>query len=73
MQEQAKQYSYLKEYIPVKQGLRRKRFDVLDMKIILKEYIPVKQGLRQCILSMYKPWFVAQRVYSSKTRIKTLE
>ncbi len=64
---------YLKEYIPIKQGLRPKLTTNYMMEdTVLKEYIPIKQGLRPLraatdILFLDK----TQRVYSSKTRIKT--
>ena len=39
--------------------------------IVLKEYIPVKQGLRLVTLHPVAHELFTQRVYSSKTRIKT--
>ena len=39
--------------------------------VFLKEYIPVKQGLRLSTFLPNKLSMMSQRVYSSKTRIKT--
>ena len=39
----------VKEYIPVKQGLKRKNDNQILRCVFVKEYIPVKQGLKLCI------------------------
>ena len=63
---------YLKEYIPIKQGLRPKLTTNYMMEdTVLKEYIPIKQGLRPLRASIHQFTVFSQRVYSSKTRIKT--
>ena len=62
----------LKEYIPIKQGLRLFVFEALGLRSrVLKEYIPIKQGLRHIHLCLELLNSQAQRVYSNKTRIKT--
>ena len=65
-----KAYASLKEYIPIKQGLRHRLCRLLSLlTTLLKEYIPIKQGLRR---SRSTPLFcnkLSQRVYSNKTRI----
>ena len=40
-------YLMLREYLPLKQGLRPIMFFVLYMLKELREYLPLKQGLRQ--------------------------
>ena len=38
--------SALREYVPLKQGLRHTFFEVMPAAFWLREYVPLKQGLR---------------------------
>ena len=62
----------LKEYIPIKQGLRHFHLVFQRLQLLLKEYIPIKQGLRLYDTENFLHTLIfTQRVYSNKTRIKT--
>ena len=61
----------LREYVPLKQGLRLVLFDIMVMTTVLREYVPLKQGLRRHYLVKFYASLKAPRVCSTKTRIKT--
>ncbi len=68
------QLSVLREYIPLKQGLRLIKNHPSLFYCRLREYIPLKQGLRHFDKWWDKDKFNwSSRVYSTKTRIKTLK
>ena len=60
----------LREYVPLKQGLRQVYGSALVRGEVLREYVPLKQGLR---LFNIRPqnFYCPPRVCSTKTRIKT--
>ena len=61
----------LREYVPLKQGLRQE-FPILNNNAPwLREYVPLKQGLRLIIISPLSFLSETPRVCSIKTRIKT--
>ena len=63
---------HLREYLPLKQGLRPALSGSMHDASILREYLPLKQGLRLCCLCHFVCYVLfAQRVSSIKTRIKT--
>ena len=62
----------LREYVPLKQGLRQERFCCLFNLRPLREYVPLKQGLRPPSLGPTTLFAISPRVCSTKTRIKTL-
>ena len=62
----------LNEYLPLKQGLRRRVPFIHVLFFRLNEYLPLKQGLRpRCKRKDRSPWRLPQWVSSIKTRIKT--
>ena len=65
-------FKCLREYLPLKQGLRHIFSSTNITFMFLREYLPLKQGLRltNCLTSCTDG---TQRVSSIKTRIKTLQ
>ena len=61
----------LRDYIPLKQGLRQDAMCLWYNLGILRDYIPLKQGLRRPVKRHLDSGRAAQRLYSTKTRIKT--
>ena len=62
----------LRDYIPLKQGLRHLSETYTHKINGLRDYIPLKQGLRPDAVECHALRIVAaQRLYSTKTRIKT--
>ena len=63
----------LREYLPLKQGLRLAIINAARAAKPLREYLPLKQGLRQILPVLSEvPCRRSQRVSSIKTRIKTV-
>ena len=48
-------YTMLIEYIPLQQGLRPERAEIVVKQVLLIEYIPLQQGLRLNAARAAKP------------------
>ena len=52
----------LREYVPLKQGLRRTATPA-GAAVVLREYVPLKQGLRQLLQYEGKEWHISESMF----------
>ena len=62
---------YVRDHIPLEQGLRLKAEDMANMLYDVRDHIPLEQGLRPYPDGLMSNGVHGQRPYSIRTRIKT--
>ena len=64
-------YSYVRDHIPLEQGLRLAHKSDKSCDVVVRDHIPLEQGLRHHSFGLRDERFAGQRPYSIRTRIKT--
>ena len=66
-----KRIIFVREHIPLEQGLRLRLTLWIPYYSSVREHIPLEQGLRHFRVYLFVEGFLSQRAYSIRTRIKT--